>query len=248
MTREEARQILLLYRPDVPDADDSDLAEALALAQDDPELKQWLDDHLRQQTSFRRSFRSLPVPDELAARILAARQPKHVHLWRWHAPWLLAAATLILLGWLAQLVIFSAAPDRFENFQSRMVSTVLCEYRMDIVTNRDEAVRGFMAKREAPASYEIPLPLRNLKLTGGGLLRWRDHPVSMICYDRGTNQMIFLFVVNRQAPRDPPSPSPRVKAVNKLTTASWTQGDWVYFLAAEKFPGFPENYLPKRTE
>lgn len=235
----------MLYRPHVPEPDDPALAEALALAARDAELRSWLENHLAAQNALRRRFRSLPAPPDLPDRILAA--PKIIPAPRWKQPAtrVLAAAVFLLLGLVASLTLFSPAPDRFQNFQTRMVSSVLREYRMDIVTNRTEAVREFMARRGAPASFAVPPRLENLDLTGGGLLRWRDHPVSMICYDRGTNEMIFLFVMSRQAAPDPPSATPRIQPVNKLITASWTRDDWIYFMAGTRSPGFPEDYLPE---
>jgi hypothetical protein len=248
VTREEARRILMLYRPDVPETSDLALTEALALAKRDPELMIWLEKHLAWQRSLGRKLRSLPVPEELLPQILAARQTIQIARWKRPSVLLSAAALFLLLGLIAKLVMFNPAPNHFQNFQSRMVSSVLREYSMDIVTNQLEAVRQFMAHHEAPATFEIPAPLTNLNLTGGGLLRWRNHPVSMICYDRGTNQMVFLFVMNRQAPLDPPSRAPRIRTVNKLTTASWTRGEWVYLMAAEPSPEFPKKYLPSRQE
>lgn len=245
MTRQEAKRILLLYRPHGPDAEDPALTEALALAARDPELKDWLDRHLAAQAALRRKFRSLAVPPDLADRILAA--PKVTRMPRWNrvaVPWL-AAAILVLLGLVAALIVLNQPSDRFENFQSRMVSSVLREYRMDIATNELAAVRRYMDERQAPSTFEIPPGLQTLSLTGGGLLRWRNHPVSMICYDRGTNQMVFLFVMNRQAPRDPPPAAPHLESVNKLVTASWSRGDWLYFMAGEDSAAFPERFLPK---
>ena len=134
-------------------------------------------------------------------------------------------------------------PDRFANFQTRMVSQVLREYRMDLVTNDMQQIRQFMAQRGAPADYDVPQGLEHLQLTGGGLLKWRNHPVSMVCFDRGDKQMLFLFVMKRSGVKDPPPETPRVTRVHQMVTASWTRGDNTYVLAGPEDPDFVRKYL-----
>ena len=62
MNRDEAKSILLLYRHGTADADDPQIAEALALAEHDPELKDWLVEHCARQIVLREKFRQIPVP------------------------------------------------------------------------------------------------------------------------------------------------------------------------------------------
>jgi hypothetical protein len=78
---------------------------------------------------------------------------------------------------------------------------------------------------------------------GGGLLRWRSNPVAMVCFDRGDRQMLFLFVMDRSAIPDPPPTTPKIAQVNKLLTASWTQGDRTYVLAGPEDAEFVRKYL-----
>ena len=84
---------------------------------------------------------------------------------------------------------------------------------MDLVTNDMRQIRQFMAQRGAPADYHVPRGLERLQLTGGGRLTWRNNPVSMVCFDRGDKQMLFLFVMKRSAVKDPPPKTPRVAEV-----------------------------------
>ena len=66
-----------------------------------------------------------------------------------------------------------------------MVSTALREYRMDIVTNDMRTLRHALQAKGAPADYELSQGLETMQLTGGAALTWRNHPVSMVCFDRG---------------------------------------------------------------
>jgi hypothetical protein len=253
MTRSEAKQVLALYRGAIDDHE-PEVQEALALARSDPDLKEWLDARLAFHAAMRDKLRQIKapsgvVPSELA-RSLAAHKaghlsPRHRGLrHRWQRPALAMAALFVLLG----VVIFlllppEPAPDRFANYQSRMVGTALRQYRMDILTNDMRQVRQFLAERGAPADYQLPAGLQRLQLTGAGALQWRSNPVAMVCFDRGDDQMLFLFITKRSALKDPPPQKPQVDNVSDLVTVSWTEGDMSYLLAGPPEPDFHEKYL-----
>ena len=65
MNRDEAKNFLLLYRPGTADADDPQIAGALALAKRDPELARWLEEHCARQEALRAKFREITVPEGL---------------------------------------------------------------------------------------------------------------------------------------------------------------------------------------
>ena len=163
----------------------------------------------------------------------------------WHQPivWWALAASILLVGALAGLWLKPTASDPLAQFQARMVGSALREYRMDLVTNDMRQVRQLMAKGGAPADYAVTPGLEKLSLTGGGILRWQNHPVAMVCFDRGDNQMLFLFVLSRAAFPNPPSETPRLAKVNQLLTASWSSGDKTYVLAGPEEADFVRKYL-----
>lgn len=243
MTRAEAREVLLLYRPGLHGGRDPEMAQALEWVQRDSELARWFEQHCAFQTAMRESFRAIEVPADLTARLLAAPKIVRPQAW-WRRPeWIAAAAAAVLLLGLAAFWPQPRVPDRFANFQTRMVGTALREYHMDVETNDMTQLRQFLARGGAPADYEVTSGLAKLKLTGGGLLRWRSNPVSMVCFDRGDKQMLFLFVMNRSALKDPPPETPQVVRVNQLQTVSWTRGDKIYFLAGPDEADFVRKYL-----
>ena len=243
MNPTEAKQILLLYRPGTADSGEAQMAAALELARSNPELGAWLQQHLAFQQAMRAKFQEIEVPAHLKARMLAPRILSLPQIW-WRNPvWLAAAASLMLLIGLAGVWLRPRASDGFTSFQARMVSSVLREYRMDIITNDMHQVRQYLAAQGAPADYEVTKKLGQLQLTGGGLLRWRNHPITMVCFDRGDKQMLFLFVMKRSAVKDPPPETPQMAKVNELLTASWSQGDKTYILAGPEEPNFTNKYL-----
>jgi hypothetical protein len=243
----EAREVLLLYRPGTAEVADPQMAEALELARQDPELGRWFEQHCAFQKAMRAKFQQIEVPAHLKASLLirGAVAPKILppQAW-WRSPiWLTAAVAVVLLLGLSVVWLKPRVPDRFANYQARMVSQALREYRMDLVTNDMHQIRQFMASRGAPDDYHVPQGLDHLQLTGGGRLTWRSNPVAMVCFDRGDKQMLFLFVMKRAALKDPPPEAPQVSRVSQLLTVSWTRGDNTYVLAGPEEAGFVQKYL-----
>jgi hypothetical protein len=243
MNSQQAKQVLLLYRPGSDDARDPEVAAALEQIQWDPELRNWFEEHCAFQVAMKRKFRQIPAPVRLRERLLAERRITRPAVWGRGPVWMAAAAVLVILAVLAVFWSRPRTPDRFADFRGRMVRTALRQYSMDIVTNDMQQVRQFMARRGAPSDYVLPRGLQGLSLTGGGLLTWRNTPVAMVCFDRGDGRMLYLFVMDRSAVKDAPPVTPGVVTANKLVTASWTRGDRTYLLAGPEEAGFASKYL-----
>ena len=245
MNRDEAKEILMLYRPGTADAEDPAVEQAMTLACHDPELGRWFEDHRAFQTAMRAKFRAIEAPEHLKMALLAGQKVIRPEVW-WRAPvWLAAAAAIVLLLGLAWVWFKPAVPDRFGDYQNRMAGMVQreSEYWMEWKTTDMRELRQKIAAKGGPADYELTQGLEKLKLTGGAVMPWRNNPVAMVCFDRGDKQMLFLFVMKRSAVKDPPPEPPRLTKVNELMTASWTRGEETYFLAGPQEPQFAQKYL-----
>lgn len=245
MTTQQAKQILLLFRPGRGDEADPEIAAALDLAERDPELQAWFREHCAFTEVLRKKFAELPVPKTLIGDILLG--PKVV---RGPSQWWSRRAALAVAASLALLAIVgafwrSAQPRlNFQNYRARMVGTILREYRMEIITNDMEAVRAYLAQKSAPADYEVPNALTVTTLTGAGVLSWQAQPVSMVCFDRGNKDMVFMLISQKQHLRAPPPATPELASVKDLATASWSTRDKVYLLIASGNPETLRPYLP----
>ena len=230
MTSLQAKLILLRYRPGTADAEDPEVAEALEQVQRDPDLRLWFEQHCAFQKQVRDTIRGLPVP---APPVFEPKiVPGPSAWWNRRAVWA-AAAVLFLTGISLWLWSRPEPADGLENFCGRMARVALREYRMDLRTNEMMQLRQYFASNSAPADYILPNGLNSLPLTGGAVLTWRNKPVSMVCFDRGKQDMVFLFVVQRSNIPDPPPAMPEFTQVSKLMTARWTAGDKTYLLATE---------------
>lgn len=247
MTRDEAKTILLRYRPGTADAEDSQIAAALALAQRDPELAAWLEKHGAQQMAIRRQFRQITVPAGLKEQIVS-EQAAHEKMLR-HRPqrvWATVAG-LLLLGLLA--IFFFPRREREDTlavYQRQMVGVALRGYAMDLATNDPAPIRAYLAQNHAPADFVLPAALRHTTLTGCAVEGWQNTKVSMICFRTAPSGLsdLWLFVVDGNAVHNMPATAPpQLSKVNRLMTATWTQDGKIYLLGAEGDERTLKQYL-----
>lgn len=235
MTRQEAKKVLLRYRPGSTDEADPEVRCALKQVSQDPQLAAWLDDHRTFQQEVREGLRSVEVPSGLREQILSERK---VRLSPWRSPRRLvfsalaaAVVALALFGW---WIPRSDTEARFATYRSRMVKAVLRGYAMDIETRDITEIRAYLRKERAAADWISPPGLETTPLLGCAVLTWRSQPASMICYGRGSQPELWLFVADSSAFPDPPDgPGPTVEKVNRLNTVSWSQRGRTYLLAGD---------------
>ena len=251
MNRDEAKNILLLYRPGTADAADPQIAEALALAKYDPELTLWLDKICAQQDALREKFRRIPVPAGLKEQIISeqAAQAKIISF-----PRNLALATATAIAALIILTLFWFRPhandDTFAVYQNQMAGVALRGYTMDLATNNPAPIRAYLAQNGAPSDFGLPASLEKIEVTGCAIEGWQHAKVSMICFrtgrplPSGQSSDLWLFVIDRAAMKNAPEENTRQFArVNKLMTATWTDGGKIYFLETEADEATLRTYL-----
>lgn len=254
MTRDEAKRILALYRPWATDADDPEFSEALELTRQDQELGQWFKQHCAAQAALRSRLVKITPPPGLKEQILSERRAG-LSLPFWRKPALVATALVIVIavgvvgGWLTHTLRQSDELN-FTAYRSRMVSTALRLYGMDLETNNLAVIQNYLAQHQGRTDYALPKPLTQTTATGCGVLSWQGNPVTMICFHSGqplppgTKTDLFLFVMDRKAAEHVPAgASPVFTRVNKLTTASWADGDVVYVLAGTGDEDFLRKFL-----
>lgn len=233
MRPEDAQRILLACRPNTTDENDPDVREALDVVARDPALAQWWREQPQVQAALCETFRKLPVPTTLKEEILARHQVVALPWWR-TAKFQMAAAAAMLTVLLALIFLRAPAePATYAQFRDRMVRMVVREYRMDVTTSAEPEVRSFLEANQGHGDYQLPPGLAGLPLFGAGRLSWKGEPVSMICFRRSTGDLMYLFVIDRDAFPTVPDAQPEFAEVVQRPTASWVQGGRLYVLAAE---------------
>jgi hypothetical protein len=251
LNNSQAREILALFRPGTADERDPAFDQARQLAKTDPELGRWFDEHCQAYLVLRRKFQSIPVPPGLKEQILSERKIRRPHFQRYLGPALAAAAAVALLIGLD----FGVRPllsrtDRFPAYRKRMTETALRSYTMDLTAADPVRIREFLRQKRAPAEYALPDGLKTASVAGCVVSSWQGHPVSMICFKSGRSlppgdeSDLWFFVIERKSVANAPPPGPPVVArVNKAVTASWSDDQNNYLLAAVGDEAFLGKYL-----
>jgi uncharacterized membrane protein YbaN (DUF454 family) len=251
VNHDEAKTILLLYRPGTADADDPQITEALALAQRDPELAEWLKEHCARQEALRANFRQITAPTGLKEQIISeqAAQEKII-FWRRNVIFAVAAVIVALVALVPLWFPHRPKDDTLAVYRSRMVRVAVLGYGMDFTTNDPAQIRAFLAASNAPADYVLTASLEKTAMAGCAIQNWQGAKVSMICFRTGKplpleqQSDLWLFVVDRTAVKDAPAAGVRqFVRVNKLMTMTWTQGDKLYVLGMEGNEQTLQQYL-----
>ena len=240
MTAQEAKQILLAYRPWADDAQDREIAEAIALCQQDAELKQWFENHCVTQITLRDKFRSVAVPDGLRQQILSEYKSHTAPVWSRRPVLVATIAALVLL--MSVTSLWFNVPRQlnqdinFAAYRNRMVREVVKSYKMDLETNDVAQIRTYLAQHQSPDV--LPKNLEQTETVGCGTLSWRGKPVSMICFRTGkplppgAKSDLFLFVIDeKDVLNAPEAESPVFANISTMVTATWKAEGKIYLLA-----------------
>lgn len=257
MNREQAKVVLLLYRNEA-DAEDPQIAEALALAKNDPELAAWFEEHRARQNAFREKFRDIAAPPGLKEQIISEQKALARSRSR-REKLVLATAVAAIVASLVVIAMFlprerhitvAAFNHSFTNYQNSMVNAALNGYGMNLATNSLDQIHNYLARNQAPADYVLPAPLQQVAATGCAIQGWDGDKVSMICFRTGKPLPpnlpgdLWLFVVDRTSVTNAPdSSSPQFSQIGKIAVAAWTQNGKLYLLGTEGDQQTIQKYL-----
>jgi hypothetical protein len=239
MTDNQAKEILKLYRPDTADAEDPSFAEALALCERDPELKNWFAEHCVLYSALRAKFKGIPVPEGLREQIISERKVHTVPMWQKAVLLAGAAAVLALVVWRMPWPR-AREPHDFAYYRAYMVGWANRVYAMEELTNNLDQIQLFLTQRGAVTNYVVPAKLQKNAIVAGCVeTEFQGKRVSMICFQtrpmRPTDSDLWLIVSgNSTTTGNPMSTTPVIDKTTKgITSASWTANGKTYVLAVK---------------
>jgi hypothetical protein len=249
VNNQEAKEVLMLFRPGVADESDPEFAEALTVARRDPELSQWFVEHCALQDALRAKFRQIPVPEGFKEQILSERPVSRARLVRDRVALVAAAVVITLLvGSVLKVYLQPHEDTTITGLFQRMTHLVQVYPRMDLTNNNLAEIRGYLATR-GQRDISLPTALENKSTTGCATLSWQNKPVAMICFNSGRGADpkepdLFLFVAARSDVPGSPSPGPpEFGQTKKLLSATWSTRDKTYILLARGGDNFLKDYF-----
>jgi hypothetical protein len=244
MNKQQAREILSVYRPGTEDEHDPMFAEALALARTDRELKTWFEESTTFDRGIRAALARVDAPIDLRDVILAEQKIVRPAPWwnyRLSSRQLAAAAAVVVLATVSVLW-FNHEPPGFAEFRREIAdSSWGPSPHVEMKASSLDEVRRLLAAHHVPTNFNIPPALAQSEITGCSIMHWRGNEVPLICF-HSEKQHLHLVVVDRSLFPDAPTVMPVTDQWSSWRTASWTQDDHAYVLTGLKTLSFVKKF------
>lgn len=235
MDKNEAKIILQAYRTNGADAAEPHFSEALALAQQDAELKAWFEEQQAFDRVVTAKLRSAPVPEDLRASILAGRKviPAPA-VWRRRTA-LFAAVAAVLAALMIPWMLESQGKPSFGSFQSDSVAFLDTLNHLDMTSKDVESIRAWLAGNGGNKQFELLPKLAKKPGLGCRVIDWKGNKVTLICFNTshdGKFSEVHMLVLDSKAVKNPPPDGqPEFAHKGNWETASWSKDGLSYFLA-----------------
>ena len=235
MTPAEAKEILSGYRPGTEDEHDPFFAQALEFTRENPDLAQWFAGEQAFDLAISRKIQEGDAPFGLRTALLAAARTRTSERFSWTWPRVLAmafgTALLTLLATIGLMNHFQSHGGMGE-YRDEMVSFVNVPPTLPLKTGDMQEIRSRLADQAHLAGVEFPKGVMQLPALGCRSLFFRGHQVGLVCFRRQDNQLVHVFVIDKNAFATSALPREmHYKQDGPWGTAMWMKGDMVYLLA-----------------
>lgn len=248
MNAEEARFLLSSLPQGEPFPSEGEVAEALALAREDPALAAWLGSERALDLAVAAKLGQFHPPFDLRAAILAGVRLSRPRPW-WRRSFTVAAAAAIALSG-AVLVVLNetrhgvvstgvANADLVE-FRETMVKNIEQLDRFDHASGELASIRDWLSKNGGGGDFEAPGPLLSRSTAGCRLLEWRAHRVTLVCFRAEGSPdgppTAHLVVLEDGEEFSGMEREPILDENHDWATAVWRDGGKTYLLVSKEGP------------
>jgi hypothetical protein len=259
MDNEQAKFLLSACQPSGVDADRPEIADALAQAQRDPELAEWLKRERDSDAAIAHQLRAIEPPTTLRAQLIAGgRASRRARNWRAWRSNLGLAATIALaaaVGWWghsqsrfpsSQRGSPHTSPGSLRDWQERCVGVFAnAFFQLDFERPAYEPLSRYLAGRDAPVAGALPFNTAIVRALGCKVLEWRGAKVSLTCFRTDTGELVHLFVAPRSVFTDDALPTgPLRTQVGAYATVTWSRGELAFMVASQ----LPAEQLERTLE
>ncbi len=243
---EDPRLILSARRPRGEDDHEPTIAAAIAAAQDNPALAEWLEKETAVDKKIADSLRSVQPPHGLRDRIIAGARvsrPAGGGSSSWferrlfgilrYSEAVAIAALLLLLGVaLAYNYFTQTMEDRPWQYvaMEKAAGLEAATVSLDHEDWQFETTTGWLRERACPAPTALPVGLRGLSLFGCSSMKWKSSPMGIVCFRLGKDQEVHLVSIAAKDIPDSLSGTPIWQDVGGYMTAQWVEDGTAYML------------------
>jgi hypothetical protein len=240
MTKLEAQQVLQAFGPADLDTANPAFAQALALVEENAELKAWWEAQQAFDQRVAAKLADLPLPSDLRESILAGRKIERLAPQPRMSWWLAAAAALAILC--AVGTSFHVASEARRHVAMGAFNEAALRFLGDngpslAMTSPDhEKIAAWLRSQSAPMGT-LPAGAASLPTVGCQKFDVKGHSVSLICFALANGGIAHLFMIHQDDLADPPSrATPDYKQFGDWSTAAWSDGRMSYMLATTAGP------------
>jgi hypothetical protein len=224
MNSDEAKFRLRAYRPGGRDADNAAFAEALALVERDPALREWFKNEQAFDAAVTAKIRSVAAPLELRAAILAgARIAPRRRLRFGPAWWAIAAAIVLAFTWST----FFRQPAQAGSL-GEFAGFAIDDLRNGHHGGHGAALSALQAMLANPSTHlarGLPVDFAQLKNSGCRTLTFAGCDVLEICFQRAGIEF-HCYILPRAGPGA--AGTPYHLASNGMNAIAWNDSHYTY--------------------
>jgi hypothetical protein len=239
MTRDEAKLLLQAVRPNSSDANNPAFADALALAQTDPELQAWWVAQQHFDRTIAEKLDEIAVPRSLRETILGQDKIVPFTQRSYLGTLFAVAAALVLVGVVQNLISTSEQPQppMLSDSYTAAVLPVLGDDKpvLGMTSSDHDQVLAWLKERNSPTG-SFPAKLSALPSVGCQTFEVRGHTVTLICFALSGGGLAHLFIVDEKALIDPPGDLPEYSQSGGWSMAAWTNDAESYVLVTRAGP------------
>lgn len=234
MNRDEAKYVLSAYPVTGDHGDDSQFKEALLLAQQDPELREWFARERAADSVIARKLQTVCPPSDLHSQLIAARKVIPMPTRQVQVAWWAAVAALVLVAFTLPYFRFSARHVAgLDDFKSYVATTASTLDHLDLNTSDVAQIRDWLKKGSAPSEFVVPSGLAQSKRVGCRVFDWNGKRVSLICFALNDQKVAHMFIIDRSLLQNIPANEPVRFSAGEvgIATAVWSDGANAYVVA-----------------
>ncbi|MGJ8723589.1 MAG: hypothetical protein ACSHYB_03440 [Roseibacillus sp.] len=257
MDKDQIRQNLAGYRPELYQDDDPLIAESLRAAKADPELSAWLDDQIAFDRELAQTLSQAEPPLGSREALLTAYQEQQVvslpkrRIPR-NAVW--AAAAILLLSTAGLIKFFAFPPPvefaqtanpTVETLREQMAYFASQRFVLDETFQTNTESAAWLATEQFPTLTNLPGKLTQYRGMGCKKINWNERKVGLICFKNNDNEIVHLFVLDRTELESNPAHEAEFEKVivfHDRETKGWSDEKQAYLLVGSE-PGVSVHNL-----
>ena len=248
MTSDEAKLPLQAASLGALEPDDPGLIEALEQARRDPELLAWFQNQRAVDSAVAQRLQQVPVPADLADRIVAGLKARRRAKRRRHALSITLAASLVALLAIGALLsgVFQSPTTEFTELQADMAELLTTFPTLELATDQWTRMEAWLTNQPGFATARLPAEFQQFPGLGCRGIQWRGKRLLLVCF-AAQGEIVHLVVLpGGKLPGAPEDAQPMHSRVKGWSTAGWTRDGIVFLALTRGEQGFLRALLKER--